>query len=127
MEFDDEVYVRIVNELLEKKLVLDDGYEIVSELSLSNVMVNPSSSYCHFRRSYPELNDYYDMKYDLHVVYYAIMYYHNVEWKKFYEERGEEFKIDVAMNVEELVDYLHDMERKYSVRKIENMKKICKK
>ena len=126
MEFDDEVYVRIADELLEKKLVLDDGYDGGSDMSSSRIKISPNSSYYLFRESYPELNDYYDMKYDVHVVYYAIMRYHNIECKKLYESQGKEFEMDVAMNVEELVDYLHGVERVYSARKIEQTKKRCK-
>ena len=126
MEFDEKVYEQIMSEILEKKLVLEDGYDGGDVMSSSRIKLSPDSSYYLFRESYPELNDYYDMKYDVHVVYYAIMHYHNIECKKLYESQGKVFEMDVVKDVEALVESLHDMERKYSVRKIEQMKKRCK-
>ena len=124
MNFSDDVYDSIMNEIRDMEVYTAEHPDPTSKVDVLIAARRPMMTYFYFRNTFPRLNDEYDMKYDVHVVYYAMHHYHQK-----YHYSKDKFGRKVAYRPYELEDiprYLRSCEEKYLEEKMSSMRRGIK-
>ena len=114
MNFSDDVYDTIMNEIKDVEVYTDGPTDKVKWLIGSRLAM---MTYFFFRNSFPRLNDEYDMKYDAHVVYYAMHHYHQKNYYSRNKFTGRKV-ISHPYELEDVPRYLRSCEEKYLEQKM---------
>ena len=117
MNFSDDVYDSIMNEIRDMEVYTAEHPDPTCKIDVLIASRRSMMTYFYFRNAFPRLNDEYDMKYDVHVVYYAMQRYHQIHYYSRNKFTGKIVE-EIPCKLENIARNLQSCEEKYLEQKM---------